>query len=872
MRAKLRLGLLGRTKDGTKLVPTERCASKIFRCGSAALVAMQASSVPVLAVRDIEKSFPGVRALHHVSFDCRAGEIHGLVGENGAGKTTLMRILAGVTQPDAGKIQLKGEAVVLNSPRHAHELGIAMVYQDTRLVDDLDVAQNILLGHEPGSALLINRRVMEERATSILQRLGFGIDLRRSLKELGSAERQIVEISRVLATDPAVLILDEPTSALGAGEVERLGEILRGLSADNTGIVFISHRLPEVLGLAGRITVLKDGEVVETVVNNGISEDYLVRRMVGRSLSLAFPPKKTRAGPVRLQVNNLSSTGCFSDVSFKVASGEIVGLAGIQGNGQREVARALYGLLPVIGVVEFDGVRLKTGSPRDAIRAGIVYVPADRRLESLFAPHSIRENLAVPHLHAWSKFGLIDSARETALVSETVARFQVRTPSLEQSVGLLSGGNQQKVVFGRWVLAHPKLYIFEEPTQGIDTGAKLELYVAIRRLAEEGAAVILLSSDLLEVIGLADSILVFAHGSIVDRISAAEANEQRIISSAVTGSRPPGIAHDQVHTPKSTSEILTKTALPLATVIMRRYASAFLLFGVLLLLGIYTTIKSPYFLTERNLGNLVIQVVPLALASIGQMTVILLGGIDLSVGPLISLVTAIASFTIVSGPMGLAGVVLCLMTGLLVGALNSVLIVWLRIPDLISTLATYSVVLGMALVVRPSPGGSVSEDFADLVTTRFGWFPAAGLVLVLIGAIGESLLLKGRIGMHLYAVGSRPEAAFVAGIRVNTIRCCAYLFCGFMAAAAGLVVAARIGSGDPQAGSQFTLSSIAAVVVGGTSVFGGRGTLVGTLLGVILLMLLQNVLNELHVTAYYQYIWTGTLLLLSVALYSLRAR
>jgi ribose transport system ATP-binding protein len=262
--------------------------------------------------------------------------------------------------------------------------------------------------------------------------------------------------------------------------------------------------------------------------------------------------------------------------------------------------------------------------------------------------------------------------------------------------------------------------------------------------------------------------------------------------------------------------------------------------------------------------------VPLALVSIGQMTVILLGGIDLSVGPLISLVTAIASFTIVNGPTGVLGILLCLATGLLVGGLNSALIVWLRIPDLISTLATYSVLLGMALIVRPSPGGSLSEDFADTITMRLGWFPAAGLVLLVIGVIGELLLLKGRIGTRLYAVGSRPEAAFVAGIRVNAIRCCAYLFCGFMAAVAGLVVAARIGSGDPQAGSQFTLSSIAAVVVGGTSVFGGRGTLIGTLLGAILLMLLQNVLNELHVTAYYQYIWTGTLLLLSVALYSLR--
>jgi ribose transport system ATP-binding protein len=434
---------------------------------------------------------------------------------------------------------------------------------------------------------------------------------------------------------------------------------------------------------------------------------------------------------------------------------------------------------------------------------------------------------------------------------------------------LLSGGNQQKAVFGRWILAQPKLYIFEEPTQGIDTGAKLELYEVIRKLAEQGAAIVLLSSDLLELIGLADSILVVAHGSIVDRVSAAEATEERIIGSAVATERTMEGLDGGDSNPKIESRAGSLSPIPVAKALVRRYTGAILLGGALLVLAAYTAGQSRYFFTERNLGNLVIQIVPLALASIGQMTVILLGGIDLSVGPLISLVTTIASFTIINGPAGWGGVFLCLVTGLIVGGMNSALIVWLRIPDLISTLATYSVVFGLALVARPSPGGSVSEGFADLVTLRLGWFPVAGLAVLAISAVGEILLVKGRIGTRLYAIGSRPEAAFVACIRVNRVRCFAYLFCGFMAALAGLVVTARIGSGDPQAGSQFTLSSIAAVVVGGTSVFGGRGTLLGTLFGATLLVMLQNALNQLHVTAYYQYIWTGALLLAAVALYSI---
>jgi ribose transport system ATP-binding protein len=826
-------------------------------------------TTPVLAVRDIEKSFPGVRALEHVSFDCRAGEIHGLVGENGAGKSTLMRILAGVIQADTGTIQVKGKPVVLSSPRHAHDFGIAMVYQDTRLVDDLDVAQNILLGREPGSLLLVDRRALEERAGSILRRLGFPLDLRRPLRDLNTAERQIVEIGRVLASDPSVLILDEPTSALGRGDVQRLGEILRSSRAVNTGVVFISHRLGEVLNLADRITIMKDGKVVETVVNAGLTENYLVNRMVGRTLSLTFPPKRSNPGSIGLKVTNLTCPGLFSGVSFAVSSGEIVGLGGIQGNGQREIARALFGMLPTTGEVQLEGVELRLDSPRDAIRSGIVYVPADRRLESVFAPHSIRENIAVPHLRAWSIFGALNLPLERSLVSKTVSQFRVRTPSIEQPIRLLSGGNQQKAVFGRWILAQPKLYIFEEPTQGIDTGAKLELYEVIRKLAEQGAAIVLLSSDLLELIGLADSILVVAQGSIVDRVSAAEATEERIIGSAVATERTVEVLDGGDSNPKKGSNLARLSPLPVARTLVGRYAGAILLGGALLVLAAYTAGQSRYFFTERNLGNLIIQIVPLALASIGQMTVVLLGGIDLSVGPLISLVTTIASFTIIDGPGGWGGVFLCLLAGLIVGGMNSALIVWLRIPDLISTLATYSVVFGLALIVRPSPGGTVSEGFADLVTMRLGWFPVAGLALLGIGLVGEILLVKGRIGTSLYAVGSRSEAAFVAGIRVDRIRCFAYLFSGFMAALAGLVVTARIGSGDPQAGSQFTLSSIAAVVVGGTSVFGGRGTLAGTLFGATLLVMLQNALNQLHVTAYYQYIWTGALLLSAVALYSI---
>jgi ribose transport system ATP-binding protein len=828
--------------------------------------ALVESPVPVLAVTDVDKSFPGVRVLLKVSFECRTGEIHGLVGENGAGKSTLMRILAGVYRPDSGRIQINGKEVTLTSPRHAHDLGIAMVYQDTRLVEELDVAQNIWLEREPGSALFIDRTEMERRSAAILQRLGIQIDLRRKVNELSVGERQIVEIARALTADPAVLILDEPTSSLDLAEAEQLGKILAGLRAAGTGIVFISHRLPEVLHLADRITVMKDGEIVSTLENQGVAEDTLVSLMVGRKLSLAFPPRMGKTGATRLQVEGLSSPGHFQKVSFSVAAGEILGLGGIQGNGQREIARALYGLLPASGQVRLNGSRISLSSPGHAIQSGIVYVPADRRGEGLFIAHSIRENIAIPHLSAWSNFGVMSNRQEAVAVREMIDRLKIRTPSPEQAVEFLSGGNQQKVVFGRWLLARPALYIFEEPTVGVDVGTKLELYRLIRRLADEGAAILVLTSDLIELIGVCDRILVVAHGSIVDSVSAPEATEERIIGSAVRKKREHAVSE------RSADKDSRQNARPVSIkeVLLRRYAGAGLLCVLLLLLGTYTTSRSPYFLTERNLGNLVIQIAPLALVAVGQMMTILISGIDLSVGPSMSLITALASFVIVGNAQGTiaTGVAICLIVGILIGALNGFIILFLRIPDLIATLSTFSVVTGFALIVRPSPGGKVSEAFSDAITMRIGWLPIIGLAVILLAIAGEILQLRGRIGTRLYAIGSNPEAAFVAGIPVRRVRFFAYLFCGLMAASAGLVIAARIGSGDPQAGAQFTLASVTAVVVGGTSIFGGRGTVVGTLLGAILLILMQNSLNQLHVTAYYQYIWTGVLMLLAVGAYS----
>ena len=817
------------------------------------------TSTAVLRVEGVEKSFPGVHALKGVDFDVRPGEIHALVGENGAGKSTLMRILSGVYRADTGRIVVDGREVVVRSPAEGFALGIAMVYQDTRLAPTLDVAWNVALGHEPGG-VFVNRRAMRADAAAALASLGADIGGTRTAAALSRAESQYVEIARAISRDARVLILDEPTSALTSAETERLFEVLANLRRQGRAIVFISHRIPEVLALADRITVMKDGEVVGTLAASAATPDRLVAMMVGRDVALAFPKRAGASGRTVLIVDSLSA-GRAEDVSFALRAGEIVGFGGVEGAGQRDSARGIFGLDRTAGRLTLNGEPFDPTSAAEAIVRGLVYVPADRRRESLFLPHGIRENVGVPHLSRFLRGGLIDKRAETAAVAAEADRLAIRTPSLEQPVALLSGGNQQKVVFARWFLGDAAVYVFDEPTQGVDVATKLELYRLIRERAAEGAAVVVVSSDVVELIGLSDRILVFAGGRIVDEVPAAEATEERIVGAAVARARV------DAHT------VAALRARNRDRLLLDRYLPALLLAVLVIGLGSVATFFSPYFLTDRNAASLAVQLAPLVFAALGQLTVLLLGGIDLSIGPTISLTTAIASYALVDGgtlpvPLGIAT---CLGAGLAVGLVNGLLIVALRIPDLIATLATYIIVQGVALIVRPSPGGFLNLDVADAILGSAFGIPFVFAAAIILVVLAEALLSRGRVGGWLYGAGSSAEAAAVAGVPVARLRLAAYAVSGLLASIAGLIIAARIGTGDPQSGTTFTLASVTAVVVGGASVFGGVGTAVGALLGAALVILMQNVLNLLHVSAYWQYIWTGALTLLAVGFYGLRS-
>ena len=491
-----------------------------------------------LEMLNITKEFPGVVALDDVSFSCRMGEIHALVGENGAGKSTLMKILAGVYHPDRGEIRLKGQPVRLSNPSEAQRMGIGIIYQEFNLLPWLTVVENILLGDLPRTRLgLVDWPRAREEAQRALDRLGVCLDLRARVVDLSVAQQQLVEIAKALSlhTDLSIIIMDEPSAVLAGHELEQLFQVIRTLRSQGVTVVYISHRLDEVFEIADRVTVLRDGLAVGTGEVKDMDKPTLIRMMVGRSLDETFPAAKSEVGEAFLEVRNLSSSRLgLRGISFTVNKGEILGLAGLVGAGRSELAMALFGVGSVDGgEVILDGKSVALGRPRRTIDMGVALVPENRKLQGLVLSQSVRDNTSLVVLDRLRGFLLVDDRRERELVAKQVQALDIKTPSVEQEVGYLSGGNQQKVVLAKWLCSAPKLIIMDEPTRGIDVGAKAEIYHLMRELADRGTSIIMISSELPEVIGMSDRILVMSRGQIAGELSRQEATEERILTLAI---------------------------------------------------------------------------------------------------------------------------------------------------------------------------------------------------------------------------------------------------------------------------------------------------------------------------------------------------
>jgi ribose transport system ATP-binding protein len=496
----------------------------------------------MLEIKFVSKRFPGVRALHDVSFGVVHGEVHALIGENGAGKSTLMKILSGVYTDYEGEVLLDGQPLTLGGPREAQRRGIAIIHQELNLIPELTVAENIFLGREPrtGAGLLDVTR-MEQESRSLLNRLNLVIPPDRPVKWLRVGEQQLVEVAKALSLDARLLILDEPTSALSQAEIDRLFTVIAALKDHGVTMIYISHKFDEIFRIADRVTVLRDGECIGTRSIAEADQQSLIRMMVGRSLSDLFPKEVATVGEEALRVEHLDllpgrgGGRTLSDISFTLRRGEILGIAGLMGAGRTELLETLYGVHSaqrVHGRIEIAGQEQRITSPRDAIRAGLAFVTEDRKTQSLILKLSVAHNLTLAALHRFLRFNVVKSREENDAVERSIEQLRIKTPSSNIDVDKLSGGNQQKVALAKCLLTRPRVLLLDEPTRGIDIGAKVEIYGLISRLAQEGAAVVIASSELLELLAMCDRIIVLCEGRLTAELSRSEATQERIMEAA----------------------------------------------------------------------------------------------------------------------------------------------------------------------------------------------------------------------------------------------------------------------------------------------------------------------------------------------------
>ena len=490
----------------------------------------------IVSMEHITKEFPGVKALDDVKFNLRAGEVMALLGENGAGKSTLMKILSGVYSLDQGSLKIFGREYPSLTPNTARDAGVAIIHQELNMCKDLTVAQNMFLGREIRKGVVLDNSAMEEIASKYLGELGADIRPDESVGDLPVSKQQMIEIAKALSVNAKILIMDEPTSALTSREIEELFEIIRKLKKQGCGIVYISHRLEELSHITDRVTIMRDGHYITEGNFPDFTMDEIIAHMVGREIKEKFPRVECKKGKKVFEVKNLNAGRLVRDINFSLYEGEIVGFAGLMGAGRTETTRAIFGIDPKeSGQIFLDGKEIKINSPTDAIRAGVVLAPEDRKKDGLCTKLSIRQNIALPNLDIiCGKGGVINSKKEDELCEKAVEDLTIKTPNLEVDAATLSGGNQQKVVVGKWLARKSRVVIFDEPTRGIDVGAKVEIYQLMNQLKKQGIAVMFVSSEMPEVMGIADRIIVMCDGKITGEVSAKETTQNEIMKYATS--------------------------------------------------------------------------------------------------------------------------------------------------------------------------------------------------------------------------------------------------------------------------------------------------------------------------------------------------
>ena len=824
---------------------------------------MKTQNQIVMEMSSISKNYSGVPALKDVSLEVRSGEVHALLGENGAGKSTLMNVATGTVAPTAGQIIIDGKSYSELTPSLAASLGIAIVHQHPAVLPDLTVLENFLVA--------LPRSVFRGKGSpssvvdELLSRVGLTLLLSQRMENLTVAQKHLVEIAKALAVNPRILVLDEPTAPLGQDSVELLFGLVEKAVAEGTAVIYITHRLAEVRRVAQTVTVLRDGVTRATSKVSDITDSDLLALIIGRELGSTFPPKFSgdKAEP-NFKVRELSSDH-FHGINITGYRGQIIGISGIVGNGQSQLLRALAGQDDFDGEVKISGQSLS----KRALLGSAALMPADRQHEGLMMRMSVRENASIAALKKFRLRGLLSRKKEQSAVVESLNSLAVKAPGVEALVSSLSGGNQQKIVMSRALLSEPIMVLADEPTQGVDVGARSELYQILRKISSEGIPVVVSSSDSKELEGLCDIVYVMSRGQIVDVLEGSSIREERMVDAAISSTTQAIRIERQVRkvAMAGNRSILSRVK----SFLEGDYAPTALLVSVMALLGSYILSINDKYLSDFNVSSVLLLATALGFIALGQTVAMMTGGIDLAAGPLAGLLVVVSSFFFLkesSMTSMMLGLLAMVAVSVAVGLLNGSLIRYLKFTAIAATLTTYIGLGGVSFLLRSAPDGYINTDVTSLITTKFGPLPAAFALLVIVVIAMEYVLRKRPWGWRLRAAGSEEEAARRVGVKINRTILGAYVTSGLFTFLGAIILMAQLGIGDASQGVGYTLTSITAVVLGGTSLLGGRGTFVGTLFGAILLVQVMNSTVFLGLDQMWQYIFQGLLILVAAITYS----
>ena len=825
-------------------------------------VSSKTMSEPVLSLEGIQKKFGGIHALRDISLSILPGEVHGLVGENGAGKSTLINIATGLFTADNGAACLNAQPYHPASPQQATQSGVYVVHQEADLFPQLSIAENMLLGEglERNALGLLHWRKIYTRAAQRVAALGESFNVRQDAAGLSVARRTMAEIATAVAHTPKVLFLDEPTASLTGKEINTLFQQIERLKAAGTAIVYVSHRLDEVLKICDRVTVLRDGVSIKSAPAGDWDMDTLIASMVGRNVVAGEGKRSVALGDVRLHAHQVTTkNNRCQDISLQVRAGEIVGLYGFVGAGRSEFAQALFGLHPLKqGSVTLDGKEMQIRTPGQAVQQGLAYLPEDRLVQGVFRGHSLRANASVSLLRKLSRRGLLSNRAETELAAKVILDMQVRADSMEQAIGTLSGGNQQKVVFGRWQATAPKVLMLDEPTRGVDVGAKAEIHKLICDMAEKGTAILLISSELPEIMSMSDRVITLSEGKISGEFVPGKDDEAAIAAAAIPRQ------HDRVPTSQPERSLLTR---------FLEFREAGLFAFILLLSAIMAGLRPDSFATTENFLDILVRAAIPAILAQGAMFIICTGGIDISVGSMMGLTAALTATAAKQGLPPIPTLGLGMLLGLGFSLLNGGLSLAARIHPIIVTLAGISIYRG---TMHFFTGGReiilLPDTFRALSDGLYLGIPKICYYVIIVTFIAHILLRYTLTGRQILALGNSESAARLIGLSKTRLTLFVFALSGALVGLAAILQTGFYGKVQSNSGEGYELQAIAAAVIGGTNILGGRGSAIGTLLGAFLIALVYNSLILLEASAYWQNIFVGSLILAAVALDALLSR